>query len=97
MKKATQRTMFSSDKSDWETPRILFNELNRQYHFTLDAAASHTNHKVDRYFTADDDGLVQDWGGETVFCNPHMEIRKPVFGQKSVLRKRRNLAQSWFF
>ena len=23
-----------------------------------------------RYFTTEDDGLSQDWGGETVFCNP---------------------------
>lgn len=68
--RVTQAVMFSSDKNDWETPQRLFDELDHHYHFTLDAAASHTNHKVDRYFTADDDGLAQDWGGETVFCNP---------------------------
>lgn len=70
MDRETQRVMFSSDKSDWETPQGLFDDLDRRYHFTLDAAASHTNHKVNRYFTAEDDGLSQDWGGETVFCNP---------------------------
>ena len=74
MDRATQSVMFSSNKSDWETPQSLFDELNRKYHFTLDAAASHTNHKVGRYFTADDDGLAQDWGGGDCFLQP--SIRK---------------------
>lgn len=66
----TKKTLFSSDKNYWETPQALFDELDRKYHFTLDAAASHDNHKVSRYYTADDNGLEKDWGGETVFCNP---------------------------
>ena len=70
MDKQTLCTMFSSDKDCWETPQALFNALNAQYHFTLDAAASDINHKVDKYYTAYDDGLSKDWGGETVWCNP---------------------------
>lgn len=70
MNDTTRNTMFSSDKDYWETPQRYFDELNRTYHFTLDAAASDENHKCDRYFTAADDGLAQDWGGETVWCNP---------------------------
>lgn len=57
MNKNTQKTLFSSDKNFWETPQALFNELNEKYHFTLDAAASHGNHKVGRYYTAEDSGL----------------------------------------
>lgn len=30
--------MFSSDKSCWETPRALFEQLDAEFHFTLDAA-----------------------------------------------------------
>ena len=30
---------FMSKKSDWETPQDLFNRLNDEFHFTLDAAA----------------------------------------------------------
>ena len=37
--------MFSSDKDYWETPQSLFDELNAEFNFTLDAAASDTNHK----------------------------------------------------
>lgn len=39
---------FSSDRTDWETPQSYFDELNEKYHFTLDAAASDENHKVNR-------------------------------------------------
>lgn len=60
--------LFSSDKNFWETPQKLFDELDAEFHFTLDAAASDKNHKCARYFTQNDDGLRQNWGGETVFC-----------------------------
>lgn len=43
--------MFSSDKDYWETPQSLFDELNAEFNFTLDAAANDANHKCERYFT----------------------------------------------
>lgn len=60
---------FTSDKDDWETPQALFDELNAEYHFELDAAASDNNHKLDRYYTSQDNALLQKWGGNT-FVNP---------------------------
>lgn len=62
-----------SDKPNrncWETPLELFAVLNEEYKFTLDAAASYENAKCERYFTRDDDALVQCWTGESVFVNP---------------------------
>lgn len=38
--------------------------------FTIDVAAAPHNTKCDRYFTAADNGLVQSWRGERVWCNP---------------------------
>lgn len=61
---------FMSEKDDWETPQSLFDKLHEHFHFTLDAAASDSNHKLPRYYTKETDGLAQDWGGERVFCNP---------------------------
>jgi phage N-6-adenine-methyltransferase len=63
-------TAFSSKRMDWETPPSLFKSLDQEFHFTLDAAASEETAKCPRYYTLKDDGLAQDWGGETVFCNP---------------------------
>ena len=64
------QSLFSSDKNYWETPQDLFDQLHDEFHFTLDAAASHENHKLPQYYTEDTDGLSQDWEGERVFCNP---------------------------
>lgn len=61
---------FSSDRMDWETPQDLFDRLDDEYHFTLDPASSDANAKCAKHYTKEDDGLAQDWGGETVFCNP---------------------------
>lgn len=58
---------FSSSKDDWETPQFLFDELNTEFHFTLDPCASDNNHKCIRYFTKENDGLSQFWGNERVF------------------------------
>ncbi len=62
--------MFSSNTDKWATPQNFFDKLNEEFHFTLDPCADETNHKCDTYFTREQDGLMQDWGGHTVFCNP---------------------------
>lgn len=54
----------------WSTPDWLFDLLNAEFHFTLDAAASAHNAKCKRYFTEEQDGRAQDWGQEIVWCNP---------------------------
>ena len=62
--------MFSNKSNEWATPQSLFDELNAEFHFTLDPCADDINHKCDKYYTVNDDGLAQDWSGERVFCNP---------------------------
>jgi len=62
--------MFSSKTDQWSTPQDLFDKLNEEFHFTLDPCADEYNHKCDKYYTESDDGLKQDWSGETVFVNP---------------------------
>jgi site-specific DNA-methyltransferase (adenine-specific) len=61
---------FSSAKDDWATPPTLFDALNEEFHFTLDPCATPDNAKCRHFFTQTDDGLAQDWKGETVFMNP---------------------------
>ena len=62
--------MFSSNTCEWATPQDFFDRLNAEFKFTLDPCASAENHKCDKYYTKAEDGLIQDWSGETVFCNP---------------------------
>ena len=64
------KVLFSSKEEKWATPQDFFDKLNDEFHFTLDAAASPNNAKCANYFTEEQDGLVQSWGGHTVWCNP---------------------------
>ena len=64
------KVLFSSKEEKWATPQDFFDKLNDEFHFTLDAAASPDNAKCANYFTEEQDGLVQSWGGNTVWCNP---------------------------
>lgn len=57
-------------RNDWATPPELFDLLDREFDFTLDAAASHDNAKCGKYMTGADDGLAQSWRDERVFLNP---------------------------
>ena len=54
----------------WSTPQDFYDKLNKEFNFTLDPCATDSNHKCDKYFTIDDDGLIQNWGNNVVFCNP---------------------------
>lgn len=61
--------MFSSATDDWSTPQDFFDKLNDEFHFTLDVCADENNHKCERYYTKEIDGLSRPWIG-TVWCNP---------------------------
>jgi len=64
------KSLFSSNTDEWETPQELFNKLNEIYNFTLDPCASVNNHKCKKYFTKEENGLLKSWQNEIVFCNP---------------------------
>jgi site-specific DNA-methyltransferase (adenine-specific) len=56
--------------------------LDKEFKFTLDPCADEINHKFQKYFTKDIDGLKQDWGTETVFCNPPYGREIPYWVKK---------------
>ena len=62
--------MFSSTTDMWATPQKFFDKLNEEFHFTLDPCATPDNAKCRKFYTSEQNGLAQDWQGETVFCNP---------------------------
>lgn len=57
-------------KDEWGTPPALFKQLDDEFHFELDAAASHSNAKVTNYFVEGKDALIMSWGHGSVFLNP---------------------------
>jgi len=62
--------LYSSRSEEWATPADFFAELDAEFGFTLDPCATRQNAKCRRHFTKADNGLAQDWGQHTVFCNP---------------------------
>ena len=62
--------LYSSRTDEWSTPQYVFDKLDDEFHFTVDAAASKDNAKCERYFDKTVNGLAQSWAGETVWCNP---------------------------
>lgn len=62
--------LMTSNTDEWATPQDFFDQLDEEYHFTLDPCCTEENKKCRRYFTKKDNGLLQDWGGQIVFCNP---------------------------
>ena len=74
--------MFSSKTDLWETPQAFFDELDAEFHFTLDACALPENAKCSSYFTPEMDGLSKKWGGCRVV-------------QSSVWARDRKVGRAW--
>ncbi|WP_221890784.1 DNA N-6-adenine-methyltransferase, partial [Klebsiella pneumoniae] len=56
---------------DWQTPRAIFDALDKRFHFTRDAAASRENRHCKLYWDIRDDALLMDWSAEkSLFINP---------------------------
>lgn len=80
--------LYSSKSDEWETPDSLYDVLDAEFKFNLDPCATKENHKCFLYYTKEDDGLSQQWGGHRVFCNPpYSDISKWV---EKAFRETRN-------
>lgn len=58
------KVLFSSANEVWATPQDFFDKLNDEFHFTLDPCALPENAKCKKFFTPEDNGLSQNWGGQ---------------------------------
>lgn len=62
---------FSSKSNEWETPKWLFDLLNKEFNFQLDAAATQDNALCQNFYTAEQNSLIQDWSKyKSIFLNP---------------------------
>lgn len=84
----------------WRTPKPPFNNLNKEFEFYADMAASDENFLVEPYYTENDDSLSFNWndalnndvghGNKYVWCNcpysnPTPWVRKAIEAQKDGL------------
>ncbi len=56
-------------KDLWQTPEVLFDNLNKEFNFTADVAASDENNLCDTFLTEEDDSLKSLWFMSN-WCNP---------------------------
>lgn len=77
------KVMFSSETDMWATPIEFYNKLNEEFNFTLDPCATDSNHKCEKYYTEQQNGLAQSWEGNTVFCNPPYGRELPKWVKKA--------------
>lgn len=75
-------------RQEMGTPRMLFDGLNLEYRFTVDACATAENAKLPAFWTTESDGLLQDWTSERVWCNPPYNHILPWFqkGWEAILK-----------
>ena len=76
-----EKVLMSSKNMNWCTPKKFFDNLDEEFHFVLDPAATPKSAKCKLFYTPQDDGLSKSWDFcGAVFCNPPYgrEIRKWV-------------------
>lgn len=83
------KNLFTSDKSQWETPDTLFQALDNEFHFTLDVCASETNSKCPNYFDEKSNCLTQTWSG-VCFMNPPYGREIKYFVEKAYFESQKN-------
>ena len=67
---------------DWQTPKTLFANLEREFHFTLDVCALPWNAQCKAFFSPAEDGLARDWSG-VCWCNPPFDASQGLWVRKS--------------
>lgn len=60
------------DSNTWCTPDYIFEYAEKEFgnSFTLDPCCFPHTARAKKYFTPKENGLLQSWRGERVFCNP---------------------------
>ena len=67
--------LMTSLSCEYSTPQWLFDELNKEFHFTIDVCATHKNAKCDHYWDKEIDGLLRDWFNHVCWLTPPLWTR----------------------
>lgn len=65
---------FSKKSDEWETPKWLFDLLNDEFQFVLDAAANGENRKCNAFYDKYLSALDHDWAESTYVNPPYSKI-----------------------
>ena len=64
------KSLMTSNTNEWYTPKKFYDQLHKEFNFTLDPCATPESAKCENYYTIIENGLIQDWDNHTVFVNP---------------------------
>lgn len=85
--------MFSSETDLWATPQDFFDSLNDEFNFTLDPCANPQNAKCSKFYTLENDGLKQNWGGAKQCSAIRHTAGQSKIGLRNAMRNRLNQTQ----
>ena len=65
------------------TPIQLWEQLLKEFNFTVDCCASDKNHLLPKYYTEQNSALDKDWTGETAYIHPMFDGKIGKFVEKA--------------
>jgi hypothetical protein len=65
------------------TPPDIWEDLKKEFAFTIDVCASNENHLLPRYYTKENDALTKDWTGEVAYIHPLFDGNIGKFVEKA--------------
>jgi len=80
---AVSKNLFTSNSQTWETPQWLFDKLDEVFKFDLDVCALDDSAKCKKYYTPEDDALIQEWKGVCWMNPPYDRNLQPKFLEKA--------------
>ena len=69
------------------TPTFIWEELTKEFDFTIDMCASDDNHLLPRYYTEDTNALNQNWENEIAYIHPMFDGKIGKFVEKAYYTK----------
>jgi len=65
------------------TPKDIWEDLSKEFNFTIDICASDENHLLERYYTKEINALSQDWDNEIAYIHPLFDGKIGKFVEKA--------------
>ncbi len=87
-----RKVMFSSKRHDHGTPEDIFNQLDKEFHFTLDVCADPSNAMVNKFLSQREDGLRTSWTNQICWMNPPYGREIPKWISKALRESQTNNA-----